>query len=41
MHKNKPSSSNQIKFKALEEGTLLKFIKDCNIIFGNILHPDE
>ena len=38
-NKNKPSSQNQIKFKALEEGTF--FARDLVSEPGNILHPDE
>ena len=38
-NKNKPSSSNQIKFKALEEGTF--YARDLVSEPGNILHPDE
>ena len=37
--RNKPSSQNQIKFKALEEGTY--FARDLVSEPGNILHPDE
>ena len=37
--KNKPSSQNQLKFKALEEGTF--FARDLVSEPGNILHPDE
>ena len=37
--KNKPSVKNQIKFKALEEGTF--FARDLVSEPGNILHPDE
>ena len=36
---NKPSSQNQIKFKALEEGTF--YARDLVSEPGNILHPDE
>ena len=38
-NKNKPSSQNQLKFKALEEGTF--FARDLVSEPGNILHPDE
>ncbi len=38
-NKNKPSARNQIKFKALEEGTFLA--RDLVSEPGNILHPDE
>ena len=38
-NKNKPSNNNQIKFKALEEGTF--FARDLVSEPGNILHPDE
>ena len=37
--KNKPSALNQIKFKALEEGTF--YARDLVSEPGNILHPDE
>ena len=37
--RNKPSPQNQIKFKALEEGTY--FARDLVSEPGNILHPDE
>ena len=37
--KNKPSSKNQLRFKALEEGTF--FARDLVSEPGNILHPDE
>ena len=37
--KNKPSVENQIKFKAIEEGTF--FARDLVSEPGNILHPDE
>ena len=37
--KNKPSSQNQLKFKAIEEGTF--FARDLVSEPGNILHPDE
>ena len=37
--KNKPSTQNQLKFKALEEGTF--FARDLVSEPGNILHPDE
>ena len=38
-NKNKPSSKNILKFKALEEGTF--FTRDLVSEPGNILHPDE
>jgi len=38
-NKNKPSNQNQLKFKALEEGTF--FARDLVSEPGNILHPDE
>ena len=38
-NKNKPSASNQLKFKALEEGTF--FARDLVSEPGNVLHPDE
>jgi leucyl aminopeptidase len=38
-NKNKPSIQNQLKFKALEEGTF--FARDLVSEPGNILHPDE
>ncbi len=38
-NKNKPSAQNQLKFKALEEGTF--FARDLVSEPGNILHPDE
>ena len=38
-NKNKPSALNQIKFKALEEGTF--YARDLVSEPGNILHPDE
>ena len=38
-NKNKPSAQNQIKFKALEEGTF--YARDLVSEPGNILHPDE
>ena len=38
-NKNKPSTQNQLKFKALEEGTF--FARDLVSEPGNILHPDE
>ena len=38
-NKNKPSTKNQLKFKALEEGTF--FARDLVSEPGNILHPDE
>ena len=37
--KNKPSFSDQLKFKALEEGTF--YARDLVSEPGNILHPDE
>ncbi|MDC3037722.1 leucyl aminopeptidase [Candidatus Pelagibacter sp.] len=37
--KNKPSIKDQIKFKAIEEGTF--FARDLVSEPGNILHPDE
>ncbi len=37
--KNKPSLQNQLKFKALEEGTF--YARDLVSEPGNILHPDE
>jgi len=37
--KNKPSTENQLKFRALEEGTF--FARDLVSEPGNILHPDE
>ncbi len=38
-NKNKPSNNNQIKFKALEEGTF--YARDLVSEPGNVLHPDE
>ncbi|MDB3858082.1 leucyl aminopeptidase [Pelagibacteraceae bacterium] len=38
-NKNKPSVQNQLRFKALEEGTF--YAKDLVSEPGNILHPDE
>ena len=38
-NKNKTSSQDQIKFKALEEGTF--FARDLVSEPGNVLHPDE
>jgi leucyl aminopeptidase len=38
-NKNKLSSQNQLKFKALEEGTF--FTRDLVSEPGNVLHPDE
>ncbi len=38
-NKNKPSVHNQLKFKALEEGTF--FARNLVSEPGNILHPDE
>ena len=37
--KNKPSTQNQLKFKAIEEGTF--YARDLVSEPGNILHPDE
>ena len=37
--KNKPSTENQLKFRALEEGTF--FARDLVSEPGNVLHPDE
>ncbi len=37
--KNKPSSNDQIKFRAIEEGTF--YTRDLVSEPGNILHPDE
>ena len=37
--KNKPTHSDQLKFRALEEGTF--FARDLVSEPGNILHPDE
>jgi len=37
--KNKPSTQNQLRFKALEEGTF--YARDLVSEPGNILHPDE
>ena len=37
--KNKPSVENQIKFKALEQGTF--YARDLVSEPGNVLHPDE
>jgi leucyl aminopeptidase len=37
--KNKPSTQNQLKFKALEEGTF--YARDLVSEPGNVLHPDE
>ena len=37
--KNKPSIQNQLKFKALEEGTF--YARDLVSEPGNVLHPDE
>ena len=37
--KNKPSTLDQLKFKALEEGTF--FARDLVSEPGNVLHPDE
>ncbi len=38
-NKNKPSTKNQLKFRALEEGTF--YARDLVSEPGNILHPDE
>ena len=38
-NKNNPSAHNQLKFKALEEGTF--YARDLVSEPGNILHPDE
>jgi leucyl aminopeptidase len=38
-NKNKPSTQNQLKFRALEEGTF--YARDLVSEPGNILHPDE
>ena len=38
-NRNKPSIKNQLKFKALEEGTF--YARDLVSEPGNILHPDE
>ena len=38
-NKNKPSIQNQLKFKALEEGTF--YARDLVSEPGNVLHPDE
>jgi len=38
-NKNKPTIQNQLKFKALEEGTF--YARDLVSEPGNILHPDE
>ena len=38
-NKNKPSVQNQLKFKALEEGTF--YTRDLVSEPGNVLHPDE
>ena len=37
--KNKPSNNDQVKFKAIEEGTF--YTRDLVSEPGNILHPDE
>ncbi len=37
--KNKPSAQNQLKFKALEDGTF--YARDLVSEPGNVLHPDE
>ena len=37
--KNKPTANEQVRFKALEEGTF--FARDLVSEPGNILHPDE
>ena len=39
MGKNIPTKKDQVKFKALEEGTF--FARDLVSEPGNILHPDE
>ena len=38
-NKNKPSTQNQLKFKALEDGVF--YARDLVSEPGNILHPDE
>ena len=38
-NKNKPSLKNQLKFKAIEEGTF--YARDLVSEPGNVLHPDE
>ena len=38
-NRNKPSPQNQLKFKALEEGTF--YARDLVSEPGNVLHPDE
>ena len=38
-NKNKPSSTTQLRFKALEEGTF--YARDLVSEPGNVLHPDE
>jgi leucyl aminopeptidase len=38
-NKNKPSNQNQLKFKAIEEGTF--YARDLVSEPGNVLHPDE
>jgi leucyl aminopeptidase len=38
-NKNKPSAQNQLKFRALEEGTF--YARDLVSEPGNVLHPDE
>ncbi len=38
-NKNKPSASNQLKFKSLEDGTF--YARDLVSEPGNVLHPDE
>ena len=38
-NKNKPSAQDQLKFKALEEGTF--YARDLVSEPGNVLHPDE
>ncbi len=38
-NKNKPSNQNQLRFKALEEGTF--YARDLVSEPGNVLHPDE
>ena len=37
--KNKPTANEQLRFKALEEGTF--FARDLVSEPGNVLHPDE
>ena len=38
-NKNKPTTQNQLKFKAIEEGTF--YARDLVSEPGNVLHPDE